>query len=154
MTLLLVYGTMPGMDHITQEKRSWNMRQIASKNTAPEVIFRKLIHRAGFRYRLHVKTLPGKPDLVLKKYRTAVFIHGCFWHGHENCKRGNQPKTNIKYWSEKIKRNMEKDAKNVIMLKNADWRIFTVWECELKKPEDVLKRFQEFIKKASDARRT
>jgi len=131
------------------------MRQIASKNTVPEVFFRKLIHRAGFRYRLHVKTLPGKPDLVLKKYRTVVFIHGCFWHGHENCKRGNKPKTNKKYWDNKIERNIERDRKNVIMLRKAGWHTFVVWECELKKPESVLKRFRKFIKtKGSTARKT
>jgi DNA mismatch endonuclease (patch repair protein) len=143
------------MDHITKEKRSWNMSRITSKNTAPEIIFRKLIHRAGFRYRLHVKTLPGKPDLVLKKYRSTVFVHGCFWHGQENWGRGNKPKTNKKYWKNKIERNIARDKKNVTMLKNAGWNTFIVWECELKKPESVLKRFQKFIKaKGGIARKT
>ena len=95
---------------------------------------------------MHVKTLPGKPDLVLKKYRAAVFIHGCFWHGHENCKRGNKPKTNKKYWNNKIERNVARDKKNVKILKRVGWNVFVVWECELKTPEKVLKRFQKFIK--------
>ena len=77
------------------------MRRITSKDMVPEIAFRKLVHRAGFRYQLHVKTLPGKPDLVLKTHRTAEFVHGCFWHGHENCRRGNMPKTNEKYWKDK-----------------------------------------------------
>jgi len=138
-----------GMDHLTKEKRSWNMRRITSKDTAPEIAFRKLVHQAGFRYRLHDKTLPGKPDLVLKKYRTAVFIHGCFWHGHENCRRSNTPKTNKQYWKDKIERNVARDEKNVTMLGRAGWRVFVVWECELKMPEKVLKRFQRFIKKTA-----
>jgi DNA mismatch endonuclease (patch repair protein) len=126
------------------------MSRITSKDTAPEVIFRRLIHRAGFRYRLHVKTLPGKPDLVLKKYRTVVFIHGCFWHGHEGCKRGNMPKTNKKYWKNKIERNIARDKKNVKILKRSGWNVFIVWECELKEPENVLKKFHRFIKTKND----
>lgn len=122
------------------------MSRIHSKETAPEITFRKLIHRAGFRYRLHDKTLPGKPDLILKKYNTVVFIHGCFWHGHQNCRRGNKPKTNKKYWNAKIDRNIARDKENRIKLEGAGWRIFTVWECELKDLDGVLKKFETFIK--------
>lgn len=122
------------------------MRRITSKDTAPEIIFRKLIHREGFRYKLHVNDLAGKPDLVLRKYNTVVFIHGCFWHGHENCRRGNKPKTNKKYWNAKIDRNKERDEENVKTLRKRGWRVFTVWECELKEPEKVLHNFKQFIK--------
>jgi DNA mismatch endonuclease (patch repair protein) len=134
------------MDNLTKEKRSWNMSRIRSKETAPEIAFRKLIHRAGFRYRLYDKTLPGKPDLVLKKYRTVVFIHGCFWHHHKNCQRATRPKTHKKYWNAKIEGNVERDRKNVKVLKNAGWQVFIVWECELKDLEKVLQRFKDFVK--------
>jgi DNA mismatch endonuclease (patch repair protein) len=137
-------------DHLTKEKRSWNMSRIRSEETAPEVTFRKLIHHAGFRYHLYCKTLPGKPDLVLKKHKTVVFIHGCFWHRHENCNRATRPKTHKKYWNKKIDGNVERDRKNGTMLKNTGWRVFTVWECELKQPAEVLKKFIKFIKLNND----
>jgi DNA mismatch endonuclease (patch repair protein) len=122
------------------------MRRIKSENTKPEIIFRKLLHGAGFRYRLYDKKLPGKPDLVLKKYRTAVFVHGCFWHRHENCSRLNlTPRSNVEYWSLKQARNAERDAENVVKLTALGWRVFIVWECELKKPEDTLERFKRFL---------
>ncbi|MCL2742231.1 MAG: DNA mismatch endonuclease Vsr [Planctomycetaceae bacterium] len=132
-------------DHLTKEKRSWNMSRIRSKETAPEIAFRKLIYRAGFRYRLYDKTLPGKPDLVMKKHKIIVFIHGCFWHGHENCRRGNKPKTHKKYWNAKIKGNVARDRKNITTLENSGWRVFAVWECELKDLETVLQKFKEFV---------
>jgi DNA mismatch endonuclease (patch repair protein) len=133
------------MDHLEKEKRSWNMSRIHSKNTGPEMVFRKLIHRAGFRYRLYVKILPGKPDLVLKKYKTVVFIHGCFWHKHENCRRGNKPKSNNEYWDAKLARNVERDAENVRLLESEGWHVLIIWECELKDLDSVLKKFLVFI---------
>ncbi|MDR1493496.1 MAG: very short patch repair endonuclease [Planctomycetaceae bacterium] len=134
------------MDHLTKEKRSWNMSRIRSQETTPEIIFRKLIHRAGFRYRLYDKTLPGKPDLVLKKHRTVVFIHGCFWHGHKNCERGNRPKTHKNFWNKKIEGNIARDNKNRIKLRKIGWRVFTVWECELKNLDSIFAKFKKFIK--------
>jgi DNA mismatch endonuclease (patch repair protein) len=133
------------MDSLQKEKRSWNMSQIRSKDTGPELVFRKLIHRAGFRYRLYVKTLPGKPDLVLKKYKTVVFIHGWFWHKHENCRKGNKPKSNKEYWDAKLDRNVERDAENVRKLEEAGWNVLIIWECELKDLDCVLKKFLAFI---------
>jgi DNA mismatch endonuclease (patch repair protein) len=133
------------MDHLTKEKRSWNMSRIRSKDTGPEVVFRRLIHRAGFRYRLHVKTLPGKPDLVLKKYKTVVFIHGCFWHKHEGCKRGNKPKSNNGYWDAKLNRNVERDKENTRRLQADGWNVLVIWECELKDLDSVMKKFLTFI---------
>jgi len=115
-----------------QEVRSYNMSKIRSKDTKPEIIVRKFLHSKGFRYRLHDKSLPGKPDLVLKKYKTVIFIHGCYWHGHKNCKYFVVPKTRTDWWLEKINRNVANDATNFKRLKESDWNIITIWECELK----------------------
>jgi DNA mismatch endonuclease (patch repair protein) len=115
------------------EVRSYNMSQIKGKNTKPEIIVRKFLHSNGFRYRLHVRDLPGKPDIVLKKYNTVIFIHGCFWHGHKDCKYYVIPKTRTKWWLEKIKRNKEKDNESIKALKQIGWDSITIWECELKK---------------------
>jgi DNA mismatch endonuclease (patch repair protein) len=134
------------MDTLTKAQRSYTMSRIKSKNTKPEIVFRKLLHRSGFRYRLHDKKLPGKPDLVLKRYKTVVFIHGCFWHKHENCPRRNiTPKDNAAYWQEKQNKNAARDAANAEKLERIGWRVFTVWECDLKAPEAQLERFKLFI---------
>ena len=108
------------------------MRAVKSSNTKPEMHLRKALHRLGYRYRLNVKTLPGKPDLVFAKHRTVIFVHGCFWHGH-NCKRGARaPKTNAKYWREKIAQNKARDQRNQSALTENGWRVIIVWECELR----------------------
>jgi len=120
-------------DHLSKEKRSWNMSRIRSKDTKPELIVRSLLHRMGYRFRLHRKDLPGKPDIVLPKYKTAIFIHGCFWHGHKNCKRGNIPKSNKEYWISKITKNIERDRKNILKLKKANWKVIKIWECEIER---------------------
>jgi DNA mismatch endonuclease (patch repair protein) len=134
------------MDNLTKEKRSFAMSRVKSKNTTPELIFRKLLHKAGFRYRLHTADLPGKPDVVLKKYKTVVFVHGCFWHRHETCPRRNiTPSSNAAYWEAKQTRNAARDAVNKLKLEQAGWRVFTVWECELKTPEEPLARFKRFL---------
>src|SRR5690606_10958099 len=113
--------------------RSYNMSRIRGKDTKPEIIVRKFLHGHGYRYRLHDKKLPGKPDLVLKKYQTVVFIHGCFWHGHESCKYFVVPKTRTEFWLNKIETNRKNDLKYEELLKQAGWNIYTIWECELKK---------------------
>lgn len=119
-------------DIFDPEKRSSIMRAVKSKNTKPELALRKALHALGYRYRLNVKALPGKPDLVFPRYKTVIFMHGCFWHGHQ-CKRGNRtPKTNRAYWSDKIARNKARDKKNAAALTALGWRVITVWECELK----------------------
>ena len=119
-------------DVFSKEKRSEIMRAVKSENTKPELQLRKALHRLGYRYRLNVKTLPGKPDIVFPKYRTVIFMHGCFWHGH-NCKRGARiPKTNTDYWTEKVARNRLRDQKNAAALKKLGWRVVTIWECQLK----------------------
>jgi len=114
------------------EVRSYNMSQIKGKNTKPEMLVRKFLFSKGFRYRLHVKTLPGKPDIVLPKYKTVIFVHGCFWHGHEGCKYYVVPKTRTDWWLNKIKRNKELDLKNLQALRLDSWRVLTIFECDLK----------------------
>lgn len=115
------------------EKRSYNMSRIKSKNTKPELLVRQFLHANGFRYRIHVKDLPGKPDIVLPKYKTVIFIQGCFWHGHELCRYYVIPKTKTDWWLAKINRNKLKDIRNINMLRHANWKVLEIWECELKK---------------------
>ena len=108
------------------------MQQIKGKNTKPELLVRKYLHAQGFRYKLHDNGLPGKPDLVLPKYKTVIFIHGCFWHGHNNCRYFTIPKTRTEWWTEKIAKNKTNDEKVVKLLKKEGWNVITVWECKLK----------------------
>ncbi len=117
----------------SKETRSYNMSRIHSKDTKPEMLVRKFLHSQGFRYRLHVKEMPGKPDIVLPKYKTVIFIHGCFWHGHSGCKYYVVPKTRTEWWLNKINGNIANDDKALIALKEKGWKIITLWECELKK---------------------
>lgn len=115
-----------------KKTRSYNMSRIKGKNTKPEMLVRKFLHANGFRYRLHVKDLPGKPDIVLPKYRTVIFVHGCFWHGHESCKYYVVPKTKTEWWLHKINGNIANDNKAIKALKGSGWKIITLWECKLK----------------------
>lgn len=116
----------------TKETRSYNMSRIKAKDTKPELQVRKYLHSKGFRYKLHDKTLPGRPDIVLPKYKTVIFIHGCFWHGHNACKYYVVPKTKTEWWLDKINGNIANDTRAVTALQQAGWRVITVWECELK----------------------
>lgn len=115
----------------SKETRSYNMSRIKSKDTKPEMLVRKFLHKNGFRYRLNVKDLLGKPDIVLAKYKTVIFIHGCFWHGHEGCKKASLPKTRTEWWTDKIHKNTENDQKAETTLSDLGWKIITIWECEL-----------------------
>lgn len=128
--VLCNFGNMA--DVHTKKQRSYNMSQIKGKNTKPEMLVRRFLHANGFRYRLHVKTLPGKPDIVLPKYKTVVFVHGCFWHGHKNCRFFKIPKTRTKWWTAKIDRNKANDEKAVRVLKKEGWKVINLWECKLK----------------------
>lgn len=120
-------------DRHTPEQRRFNMQQIKGTNTKPEILLRKLLFSKGFRYRINNKNLPGKPDIVLKKYNTVIFVNGCFWHGHENCRYYVIPKTRTEFWTEKINGNKKRDKKNTELLIQKGWKVITVWECELKK---------------------
>jgi DNA mismatch endonuclease, patch repair protein len=112
--------------------RSWTMAQIRSKNTTPEIAVRKAAHALGLRFRLHGLSLPGKPDLVFRRWRTVLFVNGCFWHSHRNCERARMPKTNRKYWTKKLLRNARRDQENVELLKKSGWRCAIIWECQAK----------------------
>lgn len=115
----------------SKEVRSFNMSRIRSKDTKPELLVRKFLFANGFRYRLHDKKLPGTPDIVLKKYRTVIFVHGCFWHGHAGCKYFKLPATRTAWWKEKIEKNVTNDSSNILKLHEAGYFVITIWECEL-----------------------
>jgi len=127
-------------DHLSKKDRSYNMSRIRSRHTKPELILRSLLHRAGFRFRIKNKHLPGNPDIVLAKYRTIIFVHGCFWHRHQNCKRATMPKSNQSYWQEKFERNIQRDKEVKKQLSELNWQVIVAWECEIKAdPVGVLK---------------
>jgi len=118
-------------DVLSPKQRSKLMARVSGRDTKPELVLRSALHRLGFRYRLGGAGLPGKPDLVLPKYRAAIFAHGCFWHVHSGCKRASLPRTNAEFWRDKLQRNVQRDAENAYDLKTAGWTVITVWECEL-----------------------
>lgn len=125
----------------SKEIRSYNMSKIKGKDTKPEILVRKFLFAKGLRYKLHDKKLPGKPDLVFPKYRKVLFVHGCFWHGHENCKYFILPKTRTEWWLNKINKNKEKDLESTKKLESEGWKVYVIWECDLKntrQKEDVL----------------
>lgn len=119
-------------DSISPEHRSWNMAQIKGKDTKIEVKVRQYLFSKGFRFRKNDKRFPGKPDVVLPKYKTVIFVNGCFWHMHEGCKQGRLPKSNLEYWSEKLGKNVANDRKHNDQIKELGWTPITIWECELK----------------------
>lgn len=125
------------MDKLTKEQRSINMSHIKGKNTSLEIAVRKRLFADGFRYRINVSNLPGKPDIVLPKYNTVIFVNGCFWHRH-SCKRATIPKTNTDYWIKKFENNVKNDEKNYALLRNLGWHVIVVWECEIKSDFDKL----------------
>jgi DNA mismatch endonuclease (patch repair protein) len=130
------------MDTLTPAERSQLMAKIRGKNTQPELIVRSMLHRAGYRFSLHRKDLPGKPDIVLRKYSTVIFVHGCFWHRHKSCKTASTPKTNVAFWQAKFDRNVSNDRKHARELRKLGWQVLTIWECQLKTPERVLQRIE------------
>jgi DNA mismatch endonuclease (patch repair protein) len=136
------------VDTISPKRRSWNMSRIRGKNTKPELVLRSLLHRAGFRFRLHSKDLPGRPDIVLPRYRTAIFVHGCFWHRHDGCRNATMPSTRQEFWSEKLGKNVERDTRNRAALDALGWKVCVVWECELQSDlEMVLNRLTANIRR-------
>ena len=124
-------------DRISPEKRSEIMRAVRPKNTSPERKVRSVAHSLGLRFRIHRSDLPGSPDLLFPKRRTVIFVHGCFWHRHENCPRATTPKTNTEYWSRKFKDNMERDRQNGRKLEDDGWKVLVIWECETKTRESI-----------------
>ena len=137
-------------DTISKERRSWNMSRIRGTNTKPEIFLRSLLHRSGYRFRLHDKNLPGKPDIVLPRYRTIIFVNGCYWHRHEGCSKATTPKTRTDFWSSKFNKTVERDRRKTEELVSLGWQVITVWECELiQKSSEVIKKIeQQFTSKA------
>ena len=134
---------------MTESQRHKCMSHIRSKDTMPEVVLRRELHRRGFRFRKNVRSLPGTPDIVLPKYRTCIFVNGCFWHGHKGCRYYSIPKTNADFWKDKVKRNIERDALNIQNLEALSWHVITVWECELK-PKQLQATMGRVVSELSD----
>lgn len=134
------------MDIWSKEKRSEVMSKIRSKNTKPEIYLRSWLHCQGFRFRIHRKDLPGKPDIVLPKFRSVIFVHGCFWHYHTACNEGRIPDTNSNFWQTKLSKNIERDLKHQAALQALDWRVIVIWECELEGKARRMETLENLIK--------
>jgi DNA mismatch endonuclease, patch repair protein len=134
------------VDHVTKARRSAMMSGIRGKHTAPEMIIRSAAHRMGLRFRLHGK-LPGRPDLVFSKWKTVVFVNGCFWHRHEGCKRTTVPKSNTAFWNEKFDTNVRRDRSNYQRLAALGWRVVVLWQCEISSPETAAERLRRHFRK-------
>lgn len=132
-------------DIFSKPKRSDIMSKISGKETKPEVLVRKYLFSKGLRYRKNVKELPGKPDIVLTKYKTIIFIHGCFWHGHEGCKKSALPATNFEFWEDKLEKNKDRDKSNILKLQESGWRVIVVWQCELRNSKVLNNRLEKLI---------
>lgn len=136
------------MDTITKSQRSALMSRIKSKDTKPEMAVRSMLHRLGFRFRLHVKNLPGRPDIVLPRHGKIVLVHGCFWHGH-GCQLASTPKSNTGYWSEKIAGNCARDIRTRNALLTNDWQVLEIWECEVRAMNGLIDKLQRFMERGS-----
>jgi DNA mismatch endonuclease, patch repair protein len=132
-------------DVFTPEKRSYCMSRVKSGNTKPELLVRSLVHRLGFRFRLHRRDLPGRPDIVLPRLRKVIFVHGCFWHGHEGCPRSARPTTNREFWEKKLSGNVERDEKNLQRLNELGWETLIVWTCETKNTDRLTDILSDFL---------
>jgi len=135
------------VDKLTPERRSANMSRIRSENMRPELIVRSTAHRMGFRFRLHRRDLPGRPDLVFPKLKKIIFSHGCFWHQHANCIDGKLPKSRTDYWVPKLSRNVDRDTANAAALRDSGWQILTVWECETRDLPELSRKIRAFLEK-------
>jgi DNA mismatch endonuclease, patch repair protein len=133
------------VDSLTPSSRSENMRRIRSKNTKPEMLIRRLVHAMGFRYRLHPRDLPGKPDLVFRRKKKAIFVHGCFWHQHLACAEGRIPDSRREYWGPKLTRNRERDQIHLDTFAEMGWKTFVLWECEVKDITTLQKNIRAFL---------
>jgi len=133
------------VDRVSIDVRSRNMKRIRSKDTGPEIQVRRLLYGLGYRYRLHVRSLPGCPDLVFKSRMKIVFVHGCFWHQHQGCRDAHMPKSHPAYWLPKLRQNVERDMQNEQLLKNKGWSILTIWACEMKDEQEAAIRLRAFL---------
>jgi len=133
-------------DSLTPAKRSWNMSRIQGKNTKPELIVRSYLHRLGYRFRLHRKGLPGKPDIILPKHNLVIFVHGCYWHRHKNCKLAYTPKSNQEFWLKKFSDNVQNDVKVKKQLHKLGWRLAVIWECETENMKKLERKLHQIFK--------
>ena len=143
------------VDMFTKERRSEIMRRITGKDTQPEIAVRRVLHRMGYRFRLHRKDLPGNPDVVLPRWKTAVFVHGCFWHGHD-CKKGSgtrRPKSNTAYWNAKIDRNVQRDTRHGRALRRLGWKRIVIWACETKDEQALERKLRKVLPSRSETAR-
>ena len=132
-------------DILSKERRSWNMSRIRAKDTAPEKAVRSILHRLGYRFRVHGKNLPGNPDIVLPKHRTVVLVHGCFWHRHRGCKYAYTPKSRVDFWVRKFSENVDRDSRVKRRLRRLGWRAITVWECQTARPLVLARRLERLL---------
>lgn len=132
-------------DVFSKEKRSWLMRRVKGRDTKPEILVRSFVHRMGYRFRIHRRDLPGNPDIVFPRHGKAIFVHGCFWHGHEGCPRSKRPTTNNSFWNEKLDGNIERDKRFRRALQRTGWKVFVVWQCETREPEKLLLKLERIL---------
>ena len=132
-------------EKLNPEQRSRNMAAVKNKNTAPEIIVRKTLHRLGYRFRLHRRDLPGNPDIVLPKYRAVIFVHGCFWHGHPGCSRASRPQTTAEFWNTKLDKNLRRDQEVQARLHALGWRVLVIWQCRTKDREQLEQQINHFL---------
>jgi DNA mismatch endonuclease (patch repair protein) len=132
-------------DVFSKEKRSWVMSRVKGRDTKPEILVRSFVHRMGYRFRIHGRDLPGNPDIVLPRHRKVIFVHGCFWHGHNRCPRSKRPTTNKSFWNKKLDGNIKRDRRfrRALLLKG--WRILVVWQCETREPDRLLRKLERFL---------
>lgn len=140
------------MDRLTKVHRSWNMSRIRSRDTGPERAVRSILHRLGYRFRLHSKSLPGRPDAVLPMYETVVFVHGCFWHRHSSCRFAYTPKSRTKFWTQKFTDNIARDRRAASQLRTLGWRVLVVWECELRDTSALARRLDGELRRRNRRR--
>lgn len=133
------------MDVFAADKRSWVMQRIRGKDTGPERVVRSALHLLGYRFRLHRKDLPGKPDIVLPRWKRAIFVHGCFWHQHPGCKLAVMPTTNAEFWRKKLGDNVRRDDEQITRLRDLGWRVLVIWECETERQDLFLQKLEEFF---------
>ena len=138
-------GSRSGRDPLTARQRSEMMSRIRSKDTGPEMLVRRLVHGMGYRYRLHAKALPGRPDLVFRPRRKVIFVHGCFWHRHEGCSSNRIPATRSEFWRAKLDGNVERDQRNEASLRQMGWRVLVIWECETRDPDRLAGTIKRFL---------
>ena len=132
-------------DVFSKKKRSWIMGRVKGRDTKPEILVRSIVHRMGYRFRIHRRELPGNPDIVLPRHRKVIFVHGCFWHGHKRCPRSERPSSNKSFWNTKLDKNVERDERLRRALRRMGWKVFVVWVCETRAPDKVLRKLGRFL---------